>query len=166
MALHFAGDEFALFRENSRNQRQESPRAPLCSCSGNCRRPGALGRDLPGRYLLNRQDYPSGWQPWAELLPLLLGPRFLQGPSGPAPLPLLTWLASVHLYWLQLGAGGLYRWAVLALVLSTAVLLPPVHRRHPEVLRCVALPLLVWLVLGMVAGFYNLLKEFKEDSKS
>jgi 4-amino-4-deoxy-L-arabinose transferase-like glycosyltransferase len=113
----------------------------------------SLVRDLPARYLLNRQDYPPGWQPWAEAATLLLGPRFLQGPTGPAPLALLKWAASLPLYWGQIGPDGLYRWSVLALLLATLVLLPLTRRaetgqRNPYTMRWVFAPLLVW-VLGL-----------------
>lgn len=35
-----------------------------------------LVNELPGRYLLDRQDYPADWDPWGELLRLLV-PSFL-----------------------------------------------------------------------------------------
>ena len=106
--------------------------------------PRSLLRDLPGRYLLNRQDYPPGWQPWSEAVTLLLGPRFLQGPTEPAPLPLLKWGASVPLYWQQLGVSGLYRWGVLGALLLALTLSPFALKRNDAALRWVLLPLLVW----------------------
>jgi 4-amino-4-deoxy-L-arabinose transferase-like glycosyltransferase len=108
--------------------------------------PLSVLRDLPGRYLLNRQDYSPGWQPWPEAATLLLGPRFLQGPTEVSPLPLLRWGASVPLYWQQLGIGGLYRWGVLGALLLALTAAPLALRGNAAAMRWVLLPLLLWVV--------------------
>jgi 4-amino-4-deoxy-L-arabinose transferase-like glycosyltransferase len=108
-------------------------------------------RDLPGRYVLGRQDYAAGWEPWREALNYAVGPRALASWQGHAESPRILLPAYVVQYWARGGPAPPARLAAAGLLLAAVVAGALALRSRPAasenlaLLRWSWLPLLLWI---------------------
>lgn len=105
-----------------------------------------LARELPGRYLLNRSDYPPGWDAWREAELTLVGPRAAGVDAGGS---LAQRAGYVAVYWFRAGPAIPGRWVtvgVMGLVLLAGIAASATNRpAYAGRRRWVLLPLAVWI---------------------
>ncbi|MGI8422837.1 MAG: ArnT family glycosyltransferase [Chloroflexota bacterium] len=120
-------------------------------------------RELPGRYVLGRQDYPAGWQAWREAAEYVVGPRALSAWAGHAESPRAFLPAYVAHYWLRAGPAApmrLVATAVFAVGITAGLRALAARgvtgRRGVRWLRWVWLPMVVWaLALALIPNKWD-----------